>query len=241
MKNQLFRVGGCVRDKILGVKTNDIDYTFVVGNPNLSVAQGFAEMEAYLKKNKFEIFLITADCYTIRARFPNDHVHKGLTADFVMARKEIGYYEGTRRPILELGTLEDDLFRRDFTLNAMAEDEEGNLIDPFGGLISLRLGVLRTPNDPNITMAEDPLRLLRAFRFSITRNFTIAPEINKILLEFDYERDMRVVSLERIREELFKCFKHNTLETIQVLHFFPNLRDYLFKNNLLWLKPTLEK
>jgi hypothetical protein len=62
-----------------------------------------------------------------------------------------------------------------------------------------------------------------------------------VIQGYDYETKMGVVSIERIREELFKCFKHDTVETLRVLHEYPALRNYIFKNNVLWLKPTLEK
>ena len=141
---KIFKVGGCVRDRLLGVDTNDIDFTFVC-DESTTVDEGWGEMVSWLMDSKFEIFLKTPECFTIRAKFPKGHQFEGLVADFVMARKEVGYIDGTRRPILELGTLEDDLLRRDFTLNAMAEDVDGNLIDIFGGVNDLKIGLLRTP------------------------------------------------------------------------------------------------
>jgi tRNA nucleotidyltransferase/poly(A) polymerase len=179
--------------------------------------------------------------FTIRAKFPSDHKFAKLDADFVMARKEVGYVEGTRRPILELGTLEDDLVRRDFTVNAMAEDEDGNIIDLFNGLDHLKFKILITPLDTNVTFNDDPLRLLRALRFSITKDFRISNDIWNELNNFDYDEKMGVVSTERIREELLKCFKHDTLKTLNKLNEFKYLRDYIFKNNILWLKPTFEQ
>jgi tRNA nucleotidyltransferase/poly(A) polymerase len=173
---KIFEVGGCVRDKILGVKSKDIDFTFVLDDLNGTVEKGFEHMTQWLKSEGFEIFLSTPDCFTIRAKFPKGHKHQGV-ADFVMARKEMGYIPGTRKPILELGTLSDDLIRRDFTLNALAEDEDGKLIDLFGGLEDLKNGILRTPINPEITMMDDPLRILRAIRFTITKEFTIDMKI----------------------------------------------------------------
>ena len=105
---ELFKVGGCVRDQILGIESKDIDFTFVVDNLNMSVEAGFASMYKWMSDQGFQIFLSTPDCFTIRAKFPKNDPNSGLVADFVMARKEIGYMEGTRRPILALGTLEDD-------------------------------------------------------------------------------------------------------------------------------------
>ena len=175
---KLFKVGGCVRDSFLGLDSKDIDFTFVLDNLDQTVDEGFLQMEQWMKDNNFEIFLSTPDMFTIRGKFPKGNINAGLVADFVMARKEIGYMEGTRRPILALGTLEDDLIRREFTLNAMAIDEDGTLIDLFNGQEDLKKGLLRTPIDSKITMMDDPLRILRALRFTITKDFTMSEEIS---------------------------------------------------------------
>lgn len=237
---KIFKVGGCVRDGLLGIKTKDIDFTFVLDDLNKTVEEGFKEMEQWMIDQGFTIFLSVPEMFTIRAKFPSDHKFAKLDADFVMARKEVGYVEGTRRPILELGTLEDDLIRRDFTVNAMAEDEDGNLIDLFHGQIDLKRMVLITPKAPQVTFDEDPLRIIRAIRFAITKRFSLT-YLDYTITYFDYEGKMGVVSIERIREELLKCFKHDTLETIKMLDYFPALKQYIFKENILWLKPTFEK
>jgi tRNA nucleotidyltransferase/poly(A) polymerase len=237
---KIFKVGGCVRDRLLGVDTNDIDFTFVLDNLDRTVEEGFDIMTKWLEHKEFEIFLSTPECFTIRAKFPKEHKYAGMVADFVMARKEVGYVEGTRRPILELGTLEDDLVRRDFTVNAMAEDEDGNLIDLFNGQMDLERMILITPLAPKVTFEDDPLRIIRAIRFSITKGFSLS-YLDYFIYHFDYEGKMGVVSIERIREELLKCFKHDTLKTLEILNQNPKLRDYIFKNNILWLKPTFEK
>lgn len=237
---KIFKVGGCVRDGLLGVKTKDIDFTFVLDDLNKTVEEGFKEMEQWMIDEGFTIFLSVPEMFTIRAKFPSNHKFAKLDADFVMARKEVGYVEGTRRPILELGTLEDDLVRRDFTVNAMAEDEDGNLIDLFHGQIDLKRMVLITPKAPQVTFDEDPLRIIRAIRFAITKGFSLT-YLDYTITNFDYEGKMGVVSIERIREELLKCFKHDTLETIKMLDYFPALKQYIFKENILWLKPTFER
>jgi tRNA nucleotidyltransferase/poly(A) polymerase len=237
---KIYKVGGCVRDKFLGVDSKDIDFTFVLMDTSKTVEDGFREMTEFMKNEGYTIFLSTPECYTIRAKFPENHKFSGMVADFVLARKEVGYYEGTRRPILELGTLEDDLIRRDFTVNAMAEDEDGYVIDLFHGQIDLKRMVLITPKPAIITFNEDPLRIIRAIRFSITKGFSLE-YLSYTINDFDYESKMGVVSIERIREELLKCFKHDTFATIENLNRFPSLKKYVFKNNLLWLKPTFEK
>lgn len=238
---KIYKVGGCVRDKILEIDSKDIDFTFVLDDINRTVEEGFDSMTQWLQHHEFEIFLSTPSCFTIRAKFPTNHQYAGMVADFVMARKEVGYIPGTRQPILELGTLEDDLIRRDFTLNALAEDENGKIIDLFGGVEDLKRGYLRTPLDCKVTFDDDPLRILRAIRFCITKGFYMGAYMDGVIQEYDYENKMKVVSIERIREELLKCFKHNTIETLRILNEYPALRNYVFNNNILWLKPTFEK
>jgi tRNA nucleotidyltransferase/poly(A) polymerase len=197
-------------------------------------------LEEFLRLEKFEIFLVTADCFTIRAKFPADHRYQGI-ADFVMARKETGYIPFTRTPIVVPGTLYDDLERRDFTLNALAKDEDGKIIDFFDGLKHLKAGQLITPLDCKVTFDDDPLRILRAVRLCITKGFYMGAYMDGVIQDYDYENKMKVVSIERIREELFKCFKYDTVKTLKYLHEFPALRNYAFQDNILWLKPTLEK
>jgi tRNA nucleotidyltransferase/poly(A) polymerase len=183
--------------------------------------------------------------FTIRAKFPKGDINEGLIADFVLARKEVGYKPGTRQPILELGTLEDDLIRRDFTLNAMAIDENGNLIDLFDGLKDLKKGLLRTPLPAAQTMMDDPLRFLRALRFSITKGFDIDRDILKAMQQPEIkEKLVQTVSAERIREEVFKMMKHDTTKTIRMLmhiddDFIPGFISMVFGRGL-WLKPTFE-
>jgi len=242
---KIFKVGGCVRDQLLGVHSKDIDFTFVLDELDKTVEEGFQEMTEWMTREGFEIFLSTPDCFTIRAKFPKGSENEKLVADFVMARKEIGYVEGTRKPILVLGTLEDDLIRRDFTLNAMAEDEDGNLIDLFGGKEDLERRLLRTPLPAKQTMMDDPLRIMRALRFKITKGFSIADDIWLAMMQPDILDKLRTtVSPERIREELLKMMKHNTPETIRLLNLvdtrsIPGFIDLVFERGL-WLKPTFE-
>lgn len=243
---KLFKVGGCVRDSFLGIESKDIDFTFVLDDLTQTVEEGFLQMESWMKERGFEIFLSTPEMFTIRAKFPKDDLNSGLVADFVMARKEIGYAEGTRRPILVLGTLEDDLIRRDFTLNAMAEDEHGNLIDLFNGLEDLRKGLLRTPLPAEQTMMDDPLRFLRALRFCITKGFTIDTPILSAMRQPEIKEKLRqTVSAERIREEVYKMMKHDTVKSLRMIHhveddFIPGFVSLVFDRGL-WLKPTFEK
>jgi tRNA nucleotidyltransferase/poly(A) polymerase len=240
---KFYEVGGKVRDELLGLQSKDVDYVAVPSEELIKDVESphtmFNILEGYLKQENFELFLVTPDCFTIRARFPKDHRYEGV-ADFVMARKEVGYIPKTRTPIVKPGTLYDDLERRDFTLNALAKDEDGNIIDYFEGREDLDMKILRTPLDTEVTFNDDPLRILRAIRFSITKGFDIPQEMWHIIYWYDYTNKMSVVSDERIRDELYKCFKHNTIETIERLRQFPHLTEYIFRDNKLWLKPTFE-
>lgn len=257
---KLYEVGGTVRDELMGLQSKDIDFVVVPSqellDQQLSIDEIFQSLTNFLEEEDFLIFLSTPSCFTIRAKFPplykNNSKYSGV-ADFVLARKEVGYVPGTREPIVVPGTLFDDLVRRDFTVNAIAKDPETNeLIDPFDGVGDLKKKVLKTPiktqsksgdiiNSSPITFEDDPLRLLRAIRFSITKDFEITNSIKGILHIFDYENKMGVVSEERIREELFKCFKANTLKTLEYLEVFSELKKYIFTRTNLWLKPTNEQ
>lgn len=244
---KFYEVGGCVRDEILGLKSKDIDYVVVPSDELLkdvtSAHDMFGILESYLKEEGFELFLVTPDCFTIRAKFPKGHKYQGV-ADFVMARKEVGYIPDTRQPIIVPGTLYDDLERRDFTLNALAKDENGEIIDYFGGLIDLEKRVLKTPLDANVTIMDDPLRLLRAFRFLVTKGFTITPKIwETCMMNGIVEKLDKVVSQERIRDEVFKMMKHDTLKTLELFERIriinPDILTVMFGKGI-WLKPTNE-
>lgn len=120
-------------------------------------------------------------------------------------------FQALKSYLEEPGNLYDDLSRRDFTVNAL----------------------IRTP--------LDPLRILRAIRFAVTKRFTIEQTTWQAMVLYDYDSKMPVVSEERIREELIKCFRCNTIRTLTYLDYLPRLRDYIFSKTNLWLKPTNEK
>lgn len=242
---QIYEVGGCVRDEIIGVHTNDIDFTFVLDNTDQTVDEGWDEMLSHLKNEGFKIFLETKDCFTVRAKFPKGHVNEGLVADFVMARKEVGYILGTRKPILELGTLEDDLRRRDFTLNALAKDLDGTIVDLFEGRKHLEEGILVTPLNPIKTFFDDPLRMIRALRFSITKGFEIDAEVWDAMFEPGLIEHLKnVVSKERIQGEVSKMMKHDTVSTLRLLakidKIEPKLLEVMFGGDI-WLLPSTKK
>lgn len=254
---KFYEVGGKIRDELLGLTNKDVDYVAVPSEEllrNIEEAQClvdgiypnttnavFTMLESHLREEGFEIFLVTPECYTVRAKFPEGYKYQGV-ADFVMARKEVGYIPNTRTPIVEPGNLYDDLSRRDFTVNALAKDPDtGEIIDYFGGLEDIKEKLLRTPLPPIVTFDDDPLRILRGIRFSITKRLRVSEDMWQAMKAYDYFDKMPVVSEERIREELTKCFKCNSSLTLGWLSELTDLRDYIFKNTNLWLKPTNEK
>jgi len=218
---EFYEVGGCVRDELLGVQSKDIDFTVVLDNEDL-IASGSANpfnvMVQRLNQMGFEIFLKTPEFLTIRAKFPKGHENANLTADFVLARKESDYTDGRRPDKVEPGTLMDDLRRRDFTVNAIAKDSEGNLIDPFSGQQDINDRIIRAVGDPCDRFEEDALRILRAMRFAVTKGFKIEYETQKAMA--GYVETVADVSAERVREELTKMFNVDPMRTIRILDEF---------------------
>jgi tRNA nucleotidyltransferase/poly(A) polymerase len=215
---EIYLVGGTVRDSLLGLQSKDLDYTYVADNTK-SIDSAYSEMKEYMLSEGFNIFLETPDCLTIRAKFPDHSEHKGLVGDFVLARKELGYSADSRKPIVVSGTLENDLSRRDFTINAIAQcTKTGELIDLFNGQQHLKDKVLVTPLDPMVTLLEDSLRVIRALRFSVTLGFKLDSQLDRAIWCHSHklaERTKETVSSERIREELSKAFKANSYLTFQ--------------------------
>jgi len=251
-KYQIYIVGGYVRDKLMGIKSNDIDFCFIIKqneNQNITIEEGFQMMKTWLLNEGFTIFLETPSMVTIRAKIPSKLQfleYYGLTADFVLARNEISYNDNSRQPIVTIGTLGDDLYRRDFTVNAMAMDLEGNIIDLFGGQNDLTNKLLRTPRSPQLTMMDDPLRILRALRFCVTKEFTMDVKILNAICDYDIQHKLfNVVSSDRIRDELTKMFKYSTIATLHLFNkintLVPGFVDKLFEHTNIWLKPTSEK
>lgn len=242
---QMFEVGGCVRDEILGTPSKDIDFTVVLSPFEMGPCGGgvrndpFATMRKNLETLGFEIFVETPEFFTIRARFPKGNAkYKGMTADFVLARKEGEYSDGRRPDRVKVGTLEDDLARRDFTMNAIAKDHTGYLIDPFGGVQDIRLGIIRCVGDPHDRIIkEDALRGLRAVRFSVTKQFFIHDNVIEVLDSDEFRLRLRTISTERIQGELDKAFRADTAKTLKAL---TNLRlvDTIFGRDRLHLVTT---
>jgi tRNA nucleotidyltransferase/poly(A) polymerase len=238
----LFEVGGKVRDELLGLKNNDIDYAFVLNADeveNQSIDQAFEFMGDWMRSEGFQIFLSKPDAVTIRAKFADSKE----TADFVLAKRDLGAGALAQPPLGRIvpGNLADDLERRDFTVNAMARSQSGELIDLFDGQRDLADRVLRTPIDPIKTLADDPLRAIRAVRFSVKLGFHLAPDLVEALHDPRLPELMAQVSTDRVRDELAKSMKIDTWGTLNLLHQLPEalVRDWLQRPNF-WLMPTVK-
>ncbi|MFK8045379.1 MAG: CCA tRNA nucleotidyltransferase [Crocinitomicaceae bacterium] len=190
-KLSCFVIGGYVRDIILKRPSKDVDV--VVLGSGLKLAEKVANALGVKKVAYYKNF------GTAAFRF-ND-----VEVEFVGARKE-SYSRGSRNPIVEEGTLQEDQDRRDFTINALAislnDSSYGEVLDPFDGLKDIEQKVIRTPQDPLITFSDDPLRMLRAVRFATQLNFKIEATARKALKS--HAERLSIISQERITDELNK-------------------------------------
>ncbi|WP_291044641.1 CCA tRNA nucleotidyltransferase [Herbiconiux sp.] len=189
--HELALVGGPVRDAFLGRAITDLDFTTdatpdeilaivtPISQAQWDVGRAFGTIAARIDGETVEITTYRSDSY--------DHT--------------------TRKPAVEFGdTLEGDLLRRDFTVNAMAlRVPELKLVDPSGGMDDLIAGVLRTPGTPEVSFGDDPLRMLRAIRFTAQLGFTVAVDAAVAISEM--RESISIISVERINDELSKLLK----------------------------------
>ncbi len=189
---KVYVVGGYVRDIFLNRPSKDVDFT-VIGD-GIEFAQAVAtKLDSGAHVNVFKNFgtaMINSGDWDI---------------EFVGARKE-SYFSESRKPLVSQGTFEDDLSRRDLTMNTLAislnKEDRGELIDIYHGKTDLENGIIKTPLAPGITFSDDPLRMMRAIRFAAQLNFKLHPETFQGIKE-NAER-IGIVSMERISDELNK-------------------------------------
>lgn len=216
-------VGGCVRDKLMGIDSKDIDFAVE--------CESFDVMRAELVAQGFEIFTENPEFFVIRAHFPKTHEQFGkTTADFVLCRRD-GFSTDSRRPDqVFAGTLLDDLARRDFTMNAIAQGLDGELIDPHGGEHDIEWGIIRFVCDPHTRLQEDGLRAIRGLRFMVTKNFHMHADSWDAINATSTIRFLNAVSTERIRDELHKMFWHDTIKSFDLLNTInPNLLEAILR------------
>ena len=201
-----FVVGGFVRDHLLGKQVRDIDIV-VVGQGVSFGEQVAGEMGRtnLVVFEKFGTAMLQLDDWKL---------------EFVGARKE-SYSKYSRKPKVEVGTLDDDLSRRDFTVNAMAVSlnapDFGMLLDPFDGQQALEERILRTPLEPEATFDDDPLRIMRAFRFAAQLGFSV--EQSAIDAAGKMAPRLKIVSQERITDEFLKILTSSKPSVgLQLMH-----------------------
>jgi poly(A) polymerase len=181
-------VGGYVRDKLLGRPHPNPDVVVERGDA-LKLAERFAQLAGAGPPVVFERF------GTAQVTLP------GHLVEFVNARAE-SYAPDSRKPDVRPATLDEDLRRRDFTINTLLMDLDGEIHDPLGGRKDLEALVLRTPTDPLRTFADDPLRMLRAVRFASELGLELAPDLLPAMRQMKGRLAPPVISAERIADEL---------------------------------------
>lgn len=234
----LFEVGGCVRDRLLGLDPHDIDFAVE--------ADSYDEMKEWMEANGFYIWQERPQYFTIRAKFPKGWTtatddYSNYSADFVLCRRESFYSDGRRPDEVFVGTIFDDLARRDFTMNAIAiRVSDNEVIDPHGGEQDIAWRTLRCVGTPEDRFKEDGLRVLRAIRFNITKGFHFHDTVLQAIESEWVVPLIEGVATERRREEIMKCFKHDTIRSIETLSRWPHLHKAIFAGGI-WLKPTTEE
>src|SRR6266581_7995256 len=186
--HELALVGGPVRDVLLGQRPGDLDLTTdATPEQVLEMTRGWADKT-----------------WTVGIAFGTVGLRKGSSVFEITTYRSEQYGRTSRRPDVQYGkSLEEDLGRRDFTVNAMAARLPGyDFTDPFGGFAALREKVLRTPGPPERSFGDDPLRILRAARFAAKLGFTVADEVRAAMTE--QAGRLEIVSTERITSELTK-------------------------------------
>ncbi len=192
LKYPTYVVGGYVRDRLLSRQSKDMDIVCV--GSGITLAQNVAAQLRPIPR------------VTVFKRFGTAMLKHGqMEIEFVGARKE-SYRIDSRKPTVEEGSLEDDQYRRDFTINALAvslnEEDFGQIIDPFNGLQHLEEKILQTPLEPSKTFSDDPLRMMRGIRFATQLNFQLTEETLKSIAV--NRNRINIVSKERIAIELEK-------------------------------------
>jgi poly(A) polymerase len=186
--HELSLVGGPVRDLFLGRVSPDLDFTTDADpDQTLSVVAGWADAT-----------------WEVGRAFGTIALRKGEYTIEVTTYRADAYDADSRKPAVAFGTsLRDDLFRRDFTMNAMALRLPSlELVDPFGGFDDLEAGVVRTPGAPSLSFSDDPLRMMRAARFASQLRVAVAPEVSRAMT--DMADRIGIISAERVRDELVK-------------------------------------
>jgi poly(A) polymerase len=183
-------VGGYVRDALLGRPHDELDVLVEDGRA-LELAERFAALAGARRPALFPRFGTAQVTWAGRA------------VEFVSARAE-SYAPDSRKPFVRPASVEEDLLRRDFTVNAMLMDFDGRILDPLNGRADLERRLLRTPRPADVTFSDDPLRMLRAIRFAAQLGFDLAPDLLPTMRRLRDRARPPVLSVERVTEEVRK-------------------------------------
>lgn len=214
---QTYIVGGAVRDELLGLSVQDRDYVVVGGTPEVMEANGFKPVG-----KDFPVFL-----------HPRTHEEYALART---ERKAGSGYKGFSVYASPEVTLEEDLARRDLTINAIAKDTDGKLIDPFNGLADIQSKTLRHVSK---AFAEDPVRILRVARFAARfTEFAVAPETSKLMQQMVTAGEVDALVAERVWQELAKgLMEAKPSRMFEVLRTCGALEKILPELDKLWGVP----
>ena len=195
---EAYAVGGCVRDSVLGIEPKDWDIT-TSAKPEEIKALFRRTVDTGIKHGTVTILL------------------KGIGYEVTTYRID-GEYEDSRHPkeVLFTSSLEEDLKRRDFTINAMAYNSNNGIVDCFGGIEDLNSGIIRCVGDPQERFTEDALRILRAVRFAAVLNFDIEDETKHAIDNLSYT--LTKISKERIQSELDKLLMSDGTDRVRQLY-----------------------
>ncbi|KTC66495.1 tRNA nucleotidyltransferase [Legionella adelaidensis] len=220
---KIYLVGGAVRDKLLGYSIKERDWVVVGANPNLMLQKGFQRVG-----KDFPVFL-----------HPKTHEEYALAR--TERKKGVGYY-GFSCDYNEQVTLEEDLARRDLTINAIAQDEDGKIIDPFQGSLDIEKKILRHVSP---AFVEDPVRVLRIARFAARFHhlgFKVAEETQALMYSMVKHGELQHLVAERVWQEWFRSLQEKNPEVfVQTLRSCGALEIVIPEMNKLFGVPNLRK
>jgi len=213
---QAFVVGGAVRDSIIGIPVNDWDVA-TDANPD--------QVISLFENHGFRVIETGFDHGTVTV------MSDGEPIEITTFRRDFNFSGGHSCDVEFVGSILTDMSRRDFTMNAIAVDSNGNVEDPFGGMADIHNRVIRFVGDSNQRIVEDPLRMMRAVRFEAQKNFHM--DANAIMAIVMNAHLVENISVERIINEIKKMIVANplsiiTLHEVGILHFIMPEVDILF-------------
>lgn len=223
---EVYLAGGVVRDILRGETAKDHDFAVFLREDlldTMTVGEAFDHMNAWLlSEHGLESFKIKPETGTNRGRFPRTHpTWPGVAADFTLGRLEGPYSDGRHPDWVKPGTKEQDMDRRDFTINAMLAHVDDidfkNILDLHGGMEDLETRTLRFVGNPMDRLREDAVRAMRALRFQVTIGFALDVDGWCALDNTETAELLHGISNERIADELEKMFASDTVASLELL------------------------